>query len=205
MFRKLISFAIPTVALGLAGCGVDAMEQEPVQGAEQLATTEQAIYSVILNDTNLNFFPPPKVAGDTEFGGNGPRMDINVQLEIRNNSTELWAGMYIKAQETGGGDTRAEGWAWYHIFTTTGGAIEKVCLAALDDADCNTQTATLTQPFSFGFTDTGHGLNGYQFPQLIPATRLVWQLSCVGDTDGKEAGSRTGCSAILHDLRVRYH
>ena len=203
MFRKLISFAIPTVALGLAGCGVDAMEQEPVQGAEQLATTEQALYSVILNDTNLNFFPPPKVAGDTEFGGNGPRMDINVQLERRNNNTELWVGMYINAQETGGGDTRASGWAWYHIFTTTGGAIHKVCLVG---ADCSAQLdGYLPAPFPFGFTDTGHGLNGYQFPQLIPASRLVWQLSCVGDTDGKEAGSRTGCSAILHDMVVTYY
>ncbi|KFA89173.1 hypothetical protein [Archangium violaceum] len=202
MFRKLISFALPTVALGLAGCGVDAMEQEPVQGTEQLATTEQGLYSVVLNDTNLNFFPPPKVAGDTEFGGNGPEMDINVQLELRNGDTELWVGMYIRAQETDGGDTRAEGWKWYHIFSTTGSAIEKVCLTA---ADCDAQTARLTQPFSFGFTDTGHGINGYGFPQLIPATRLVWMLSCVGDTDGKEAGSKTGCSAILHDLTVRYY
>jgi len=101
--------------------------------------------------------------------------------------------MFIWAQEVGG-DTRAEGQRWYHVFTAPG-AIKSVSPVAVNPAG---------PEFTFGFTDTGHGLNGYQFPQTIPASRLVWQLSCVGDTDGNEAGSRTGCSAILHDMTITY-
>lgn len=193
MFRKLISLALPAVALSLAGCGVDATEQSPAQGTEQVATTGQALTSIVLNKPNLPFFTPPKVAGDYEFGGNGPRMDINVELELRNNNTELWVGMFIWAREVGG-DTRAEGSAWYHIFTAPT-PIQSITPVGVNPAG---------PEFTFSYTDTGHAIDAWQFPQTIPASRLVWQLSCVGDTDGDEAGSKTGCSAILHDMTITY-
>ncbi|QRK05301.1 hypothetical protein JQX13_34630 [Archangium violaceum] len=200
MFRRFVSFVLPTIALGLTGCGVDATEAELAQGSEQVATTEQALHSFVLNAVNLNFFAPPRTKGDGEFGGNGPRMDVRIELLRLNNNTELWAEMSIIAQERDGnddGDTRAEGTRRYHIFTAPTWIESVTPVGAMEGF-------TFT-PFTYGFLDTGHGLNAYQFPQLVPASRLVWQLSCVGDTKGDEAGSKTGCEAILHDLAITYY
>ncbi|QRN94933.1 hypothetical protein JRI60_38400 [Archangium violaceum] len=194
MFRKLVSLALPAVALGLAGCGTDMMEQEPTaQAAEPVATQGQALTSVVLNKPYLPFFVPPLRSGDAEFGGNGPDMDIDFEMELRNNNTELWVGMAIWAREVGG-DTYAQGDVWYKVFTAPS-PIQSITPVGVKPEG---------PEFHFGYRDYGHATDTFQFPQTIPASRLVWQLSCVGDTDDKEAGSRTGCSAILHDMTITY-
>jgi len=200
MLRKLVFFALPVFALGLGACAVDATEEDLVEGVEgaesgvePTAEVQQGLTSVVLNDVNLNFFTPPRTRGDYDFGGHGPRMDINVELEIRNGN-ELWVGMAIWAVETQSDWTTAEGIRWYHIFTAPS-PIQSISPVGVDPGG---------PEFTHGFTDTGHGLNGYQFPQTIPASRLVWYLGCVGDTSGNEAGSETGCEAILHDITVVY-
>jgi hypothetical protein len=33
---------------------------------------------------------------------------------------------------------------------------------------------------------------------------MVQNITCVGDTSGNEAGTKTGCSAILHDLTITF-
>ncbi|RKH00794.1 hypothetical protein D7V97_29850 [Corallococcus sp. CA053C] len=58
--------------------------------------------------------------------------------------------------------------------------------------------------FQFNYTDTGHSLDAWAFPQVPGNTRVVQNLTCVGDTSGDEAGTRTGCQAILHDLTITF-
>ncbi len=158
-----------------------------------MATTEKALSSVVLNGIHLPFYVPPRVAGDAEFGGNGPQMLIEMDIDLRNNNTELWIGSRIRGTEVGG-DTKVDGWPWYHVFT-----------AASPIQSVYPVTIYPTAPeFSFSYTDNGHATDYFQFPQLSPPSRMVWQLTCVGDTDGKEAGTRTGCEIILHDLTVSF-
>ncbi|WNG16592.1 hypothetical protein [Cystobacter fuscus] len=193
MFRKLISLALPTLALSLTGCGVDTVEQQPAQGTEQTATTGKPLTSVVLNRLYLPFYVPPRVGGDAEFDGNGPNMLIEMDIDLRNNGTELWVGSRIRGTEVGG-DTKVDGWPWYHVFTAPSPIQSVYPVTIYPDAP----------EFSFGYRDYGHANDTYQFPQLTPPSRMVWQLSCVGDTDGKEAGTRTGCEIILHDLTINY-
>ncbi|RKH19836.1 hypothetical protein D7Y13_32435 [Corallococcus praedator] len=54
------------------------------------------------------------------------------------------------------------------------------------------------------YTDTGHSNDVWGFPQLPGNTRIVQTLTCVGDTSGNEAGTRTGCEAVLHDLTLTF-
>ncbi|MFY0562352.1 hypothetical protein ACN28E_00805 [Archangium lansingense] len=193
MFRKLISLAVPTLALSLTGCGVDTMEQEPAPDTEKLALAEEPTTSVVLNDLHVPFFVPPLVRGDAEFGGNGPQMKVDIDIELMNNNTELWVGMHVTGKEVGG-TTEVDGWPWYHVFTAPR-PIQSISPVGVD---------LLAHEFSFSYRDYGHALDTFQFPQTPTPSRLVWQLSCVGDTDGKEAGTRTGCEAILHDLTITY-
>ena len=198
MLRKIVFLALPTFALGiigLGGCDVEPTEEYVMEGVEveAVASSEHGLSAVQLNDVHLDFYVPPRTRGDADFGGNGPRMDINVELEIRNGN-ELWVGMFIWATETKSDWTTAQGGRWYHVFTAPS-PIVSVSPVAVNPGG---------PEFHHGFTDTGHAINGYQFPQTIPASRLVWYLSCVGDTSGNEAGSETGCEATLHDITVEF-
>ncbi|MGE6757437.1 hypothetical protein ACQKGO_05430 [Corallococcus interemptor] len=52
--------------------------------------------------------------------------------------------------------------------------------------------------------DTGHSDDAWAFPRLANNSRVVQSLRCVGDTAGDAAGTRTGCSAVLHDLTITF-
>src|SRR6187200_3320524 len=63
-------------------------------GASIMATE---VKTVDINPTP--FFIPPRVGGDREFNGHGPRVEVSATLAVRN-ANELWASVYMHAKET---------------------------------------------------------------------------------------------------------
>jgi hypothetical protein len=119
MLNRFVSYAMPAAALLLGACGgpEETLESPEAPAETSVATQEQGLSSVTINDFPLSFYVPPRIAGDADYAGHGPRVDINFEFEVRN-TNELWVGMFIWANETGGGDTRAFGGQWYHVATT---------------------------------------------------------------------------------------
>lgn len=76
--------------------------------AAGVASTGQAeIVSPVLRDSLT--FMPPHVAGDAEFDGNGPSVNVKVKFTVSNNT--LLYSIYYKAKETKRDWTEASGWS----------------------------------------------------------------------------------------------
>jgi len=119
------------------------------------------------------FFVPPRVGGDREFKGHGPRVEVSATLLVRN-SNELWASVFMHAKETQADWTEAEGTAEFLM---------------LRDPQFTRINRILSDVHSFhGYTDTNHATDFLE----LPAGELARQFECVGDTAGNEAGIRTG-------------
>lgn len=129
------------------------------------------------------FFIPPRVGGDGDFGGNGPRVQVSARLSIRN-ANELWVSLYMQAKETRADWTQVEGSADYLIFRDP--QFKRIVRIVSD-----------VQSFH-SYTDTGHGTDLLE----LPAGELVRQFECVGDTKGKEAGTRTGVRAHFNPVTI---
>ncbi|RKI05294.1 hypothetical protein [Corallococcus sp. AB038B] len=198
MMRRFMSYVVPA-ALLLAGCGGPETLEQPAEtpAAPAVGTTKQGLSSVTINDFPLAFFVPPKVSGDGDFAGHGPQMDINFELQIRN-SNELWIAMVIWGSEVPG-TTGVHGERFYHIATTASPIV------SVSPSPCPDLNFPACGPeFEFHYKDTGHSQDAFGFPQVPGNTRIVQNLTCVGDTSGDEAGTKTGCSAILHDLTITF-
>ena len=198
MLRRFVSYVVPAAALLLGACG-GPETLESSEGAEQpsVATTEQGLSSVTINDFSLAFYVPPRTSGDADFAGHGPGMTLNFEYEVRN-SNELWVGMFIWGDETSGGDTHVFGGRWYHIATTA------TPIVSVTPAPWPVANFYQGAEFTYSYTDTGHAADVFGFPQLPANTRIVQSINCVGDTSGNEAGTATGCSAVLHDLTITF-
>ncbi|RKG80781.1 hypothetical protein D7W79_06985 [Corallococcus exercitus] len=198
MLNRFVSYAVPAAALLLGACGgPETLESSEVPAEPSVATTEQGLSSVTINAFPLAFYVPPRTNGDADFAGHGPRIDINFEFEVRN-TNELWVGMYIWGTETGGGDTRVFGGQWYHVATTA------APILSVSPAPYPISNYYIGPEFTWSYTDTGHSLDAWSFPQVPGNTRMVQNITCVGDTSGNEAGTKTGCSAILHDLTITF-
>ncbi|MHA7628901.1 hypothetical protein [Corallococcus sp. M7] len=197
MMRRFVSYALPVAALLLGACGgPETLDATEAPAEQSVATTKQGLSTITINDFPLGFFVPPRVGGDADFAGNGPKMDIDFELEVRNGN-ELWIGMFIWGYEVGG-TTRVEGHQWYHIATTA------TPIVSLSPSPVPVADFYIGPEFHFGYTDYGHAQDVYGFPQLSSNTRIVQNITCVGDTSGDEAGTKTGCSAVLHDLTITF-
>lgn len=76
--------------------------------ATTVATTSQAeVVSPLLRDSLT--FVPPHVAGDAEFNGNGPSVNVKVRFTVNDNT--LLYSVYFKAKETKSDWTEASGWS----------------------------------------------------------------------------------------------
>ncbi|NOK16691.1 hypothetical protein [Corallococcus carmarthensis] len=198
MLRRFVSYAVPAAALLLGACGGPEVLDAPESPAEpSVATTEQGLSTITINDFPLSFYVPPKTGGDADFAGHGPLMQMNFELEVRSGN-QLWVGMFIWGTEVGG-TTKVQGGQWYHIATTA------TPIVSVTPSPCPIADYGVFGPeFNFEYTDTGHSQDAWGFPQLPSNTRIVQTLTCVGDTSGDEAGTKTGCSAILHDLTLTF-
>lgn len=164
----------------LSGCGAgdpnengDSMEGDDVGVAQDAVTIFPPM---------LSFYVPPHTGGDREFKGHGPVMTITVDLMVVNDN-ELYAAVYIDALETKRDWTHASGTAHQFVYRAPRRII----------------SVGPPTHFEHTYTDTDHARDVFTFP---PQSSAVKMLTCVGDTSGDEAGTRTGCEVELHPITV---
>lgn len=138
---------------------------------------------VLTRDINPTpFFVPPKVGGDRDFKGHGPRVQVSAKLYIRN-LQELVVTVTMHAKETKSDWTEATGNADYVVYRHP--EVARII-------------RILSDTYSFtSYIDTGHGTD---YLEMGPG-ELVRQFECVGDTRGKEAGIRTGVRVHFNPIK----
>jgi hypothetical protein len=128
------------------------------------------------------FYAPPHVDGDREFDGNGPDMTVTLDLHVVDGD-QVHATFHIEAVETGWGWTRASGSTSFLLYHA------QEPISSIDSP----------ARFEHHHRDTDHARDIFDFPE---GASLVKTLTCVGDTMGREAGTKTGCSAELHPITL---
>jgi hypothetical protein len=127
-------------------------------------------------------FIPPHTRGDRDFGGHGPRILCNARLQIRNRR-EIWAEVFMHAEETKSDWTTASGSDDFLLHTND-----------------RPIAAILTDTFSAcTYTDSNHE----EDVVAQSAGELVSQFKFVGDTRGDEAGTRTRVLLIFNPIVFR--
>jgi hypothetical protein len=120
-----------------------------------------------------NGLVPPHTRGDQEYNGHGPRTTVNVNFYYDRN--QVYYYIYMIAEETVSDWTTAAGYSGKIVaFTAPSGWHIKSVIG-------NTSYNGIVK-----YTDSNHQPDIFQTP--------LGQATCVGDTDGKEAGIRTGVS-----------
>jgi hypothetical protein len=152
---------------------------------------------------SLPKFTPPLTLGDREFGGNGPRVDAEANLRIDSSGRHLEAQIYMKADEVEPAicppifcsfdQTTAEGASeWTRVYTAPPG----LRITAITS---DTQSST-------SYTDEDHEDDVITHIDFLPDIfdpiqgDLVESFTFVGDTDGDEAGTRTGVTVDFQFL-----
>lgn len=130
----------------------------------------------------LPFYSPPHVDGDREFDGHGPDVTVVIDLHVLDED-KVYAFVHVEAKETRWDWTRASGTAAFLLHHSPRPIV------SID---------SLTR-FEHRYRDTDHARDVFDFPA---ESSLVKTLTCVGDTLGREAGARTGCSAELHPVTI---
>lgn len=127
-------------------------------------------------------FVPPHTRGDTEFDGHGP--NVQSRISLHKNNSSLTASVYMKAVETKKDWTTAEGSKTFPLFTVDPGwRVENII------------GPTLT---THSYTDSNHTNDVFNLGTGGPVNRLVY----VGDTSGKEAGTRTRVDVSFNPIRL---
>jgi len=180
-----------------------------------------------VNGQHSDFFVLPHTAGDAEFYGNGPRMSATSTLTLSSDGTRILSTLVGSAEELRG-DTRASGRnAGETIWTAPPGwRVDDVHVRYnwWDESDVwheEWETA-LNRPARVDFTDRDHeqdflvegageagrmdGSSTNFAENVLEARRRamshVEAFRVVGDTNGTEAGSRTGVQAFYRPLGV---
>ena len=135
--------------------------------AAGVASTGQAeIVSPVLRDSLT--FMPPHVAGDAEFDGNGPSVNVKVKFTVSNNT--LVYSVYYKAKETKSDWTEASGWSPARTVYT---------------APAGMRIVSVPKSEYELVIDTMSGHNSKTYPTALGRVTLY------GDTTGKDAGVYT--------------
>jgi hypothetical protein len=138
---------------------------------------------VTINVAPLPKFVPPHVgSGDRDFDGHGPVVHVSTQIDVRNDR-ELWATVTMDAKETKSDWTEAAGSRSVLVYTHP-----KKILAIL--------SATFS---SASYTDQNHDDDTLR----MAGGDLVNQFVVTGDTNGDEAGTRTGVTVSFNPIVLR--
>jgi hypothetical protein len=118
-------------------------------------------------------FVPPRVGGDRDFKGHGPR--VNVWVEVFPEPTRVRAKVTMHAIETKSDFTEVSGSTFFDIFSPPAGF----------------RITNIVSPSelraAFSYTDRSHGADEKQ----LGAGGIVERVVTFGDTGGNEAGSET--------------
>lgn len=131
--------------------------------------------------SNIPKFVPAHIGGDTEFDGHGPNAYASVRLEVRNG--QLWARVYMTAKETKSDYTEVSGSNDYVVYDG-----ERILSIAKDQDTYSDHS----------YTDNNHEDDVFDLPERELVRRFIF----VGDTKGKEAGTRTGVTVSFNPVRV---
>lgn len=130
------------------------------------ATGQAEVVSPVLRDSLT--FMPPHVAGDAEFDGNGPSVNVKVKFTVSNNT--LVYSVYYKAKETKSDWTEASGWSPARTVYT---------------APAGMRIVSVPKSEYELVIDTMSGHNSKTYPTALGRVTLY------GDTKGKDAGVYT--------------
>lgn len=167
-------------------------------------------YDYTFHKLKTGFFVPPfKSGGDRDFGGNGPQMRITCQLLISADRKQLLAVVYMQAKEIKDNWTMAEGSVTIPVFTcnptqtiqqiNAATGFSKMDITAVDNNGHDDQfflangRAAVTRAQNSNWRVE----NGYQDPSGVELVRLV------GDTNGDEAGTKTGVEIFFSSLSLK--
>lgn len=194
----------------------------PVTASGPAGTT-----TITLHQQHTDFHILPHTGGDREFYGNGPRMTVTSRLTLSRDGRRILADISGDASETGG-DTRASGsWTGETLWEAPPGwridAVD-VHYGWWDDSgnwQSDTQTA-LNRESRSGYTDRDHeqdflveragearrnpdssiNFHDNTLRSRRVAMSPVSAFRVVGDTNGQEAGTRTGVQVFYQPLLV---
>lgn len=124
---------------------------------------------------------PPLVRGDADFGANGPRMTLRIDLVAE-------AHQVSGTLELTGEETRRD-------FTTVAGTKTIVLYSAPEG--WNIRTVGVEERFDHKYKDSDVAEDVFSFTD-----RLVTNLSYVGDVRGPEAGTLTGVMVSFNQFNV---
>jgi len=126
------------------------------------------------------YFVPPHTGGNREFGGKGP--DVTIKVKPLNRIKYISASIYMKAFESDGGDTKAEGSTEVVLYRASPGYNIKDIYAKADD---------------FSYKD--FNINPDIFSR---GSGLVQKYEIMGDTPGDDAGEDTGVTVYFNPFDV---
>jgi hypothetical protein len=148
-----------------------------------LAVTAEAPAQVSVQPRDIIFVPDRLTRGDREFGGHGPRVDLEVSLRINpGDAREVQAVVTMRAEETGGDGTTVEGIGYFPVYRSTS-PLSRIL------------TPTF---FNHNYTDRNHDDDLFTF-----RAGMVRGLRYIGDTRGQEAGTRTSVTIHFHEMLVQ--
>lgn len=136
-------------------------------------------------------YVPPHVRGDREFAGNGPRGEAYAELRI-NRFGHLQSRIFMVAEEWDRGQlkwdyTTSRGWsAWRTVYRPPAG--KRVLWIHSPNSDRNRD----------GYYDTDHDVDVFS-----GRTGLVRQFRFVGDTNGNDAGTKTGVQVVFNRVLLQ--
>lgn len=173
-------------------------------------TSLLTVKEVVLHKLNTGFFIPPfKSGGDKDFGGNGPQMRITCQLLLSANKKQILAVVTMSAKETKANWTMAEGTKMIPLFTCNSGQT----IQSFGSGTGYTKM-DISVTDNNGHDDQFYLANGQ--PAVTQAQNSAWELTnavhhssgvelvrIVGDTNGDDAGVRTGVQLFFSALPVK--
>jgi hypothetical protein len=167
-------------------------------------------YDYTFHKLKTRFYVPPfKSGGDKDFGGNGPQIRVTCQLMISADRKQLIAVVYMQAKETKDNWTMAEGTATIPVFicnpsqtiqqinAATG--FTKMDITVTDNNGHDDQfflpngavAITRAQNSNWEVENGGQHMSGVELVRLV------------GDTNGDEAGSRTGVEIFFSPVSLK--
>jgi hypothetical protein len=203
---------ITTIVLAIMVAGNSFSQINPAVTKPVTTNTSAALQArdYVLHKLRTVFFVPPfKSGGDKDFGGNGPEVKLTCQLQISADRKQIQAVVYMRARETKDNWTMAEGTSIIPIFK---------CNASQTIQSLGATTGYTKMDISF--TDNNGHEDQFYLPNgqagVTNAQNSAWSLvnavthssgvelvRVVGDTNGDDAGARTGIELFFSPLPIK--
>jgi hypothetical protein len=151
---------------------------------------------VFLNDINEILCPQTVTRGDREFNGNGPRIQTNVTLQIRNN-IEIWAIINFTATETVSDFSTTNAVFERRIFTSPNNrTIAQIITPATTNVDFITPSA--------GMQIIGPVGESSNTVTVTEPMNFIRSMSVVGDTGGDDISTDNDCTDDTRIERISF-